>query len=102
MMSASFRPDRLSMATMAPSGTNSFSDCSLTASSMPAARNSSIVRTWKCAARGSGEPPRRRSTTKDATPWWARNMAVDRPTNPPPAITTGSSSHLAHAALLRA
>ena len=56
MMSASFRPARVSMLMIAPSGRNSFSDCALTSSSMPAARNSSIVRRWKCAARGNGDP----------------------------------------------
>ena len=81
-MSASFRPDRVSMAMMAPSGRNSSSDRARTAGSIPADLNSSIVRTWKCAARGSGDPPRRRSTASDATPCRARNVAVDRPDQP--------------------
>ena len=53
-----------------------------------------MVRTWKWAALGSGEPPRRRSMATDATPCWARNIAVDSPTKPPPAMTTGVSSRL--------
>ena len=32
---------------------------------MPAARNSSIVRRWKCAARGSADTPRNRSTASE-------------------------------------
>ena len=91
MMSASLRPESESMMTSAPSGSNSFSDCSRTSSSMPALRNISSVRMWKNAARGSGEPPRRRSTARDAMPCWARNIAMDSPIRPPPAIRTGAS-----------
>ena len=90
-MSASFCPARLSMLMIAPSGRNSRSDCRTTSSWMPAERNNSRVRTWKCAARGTGDPPRRGSTTSAAMPWWARNIAVDRPTRPPPAMITGNS-----------
>ncbi len=94
MMSASFRPAKVSMLMIAPSGRNSLSDCDFTSSSMPAARNSSIVRRWKWAARGNGDPPRSLSTTSDGTPCCARNIAVDSPTSPPPEMTTGCSPRL--------
>ena len=74
-------PDR-SMMTSAPSGSNSLKDCARTCCSMPALRNISSVRMWKNAARGSGEPPRRRSTASEGIPCWARNIAVDRPIRP--------------------
>ena len=50
---------------------------------------------WKKAARGTGEPPRRRSTASEAIPCCARNMAVERPTKPPPAKRTGTSESTA-------
>src|SRR5574342_339292 len=46
---------------------------------------------WKNAARGRGEPPRSRSIANDAMPCCARNIAVERPTRPPPANKTGAS-----------
>ena len=61
----------------------------------PRHRNISSVRRWKCAARGKADAPRSRSITVAATPCWARNIAVDNPTRPPPAIRTGASKFLA-------
>ncbi len=95
MKAASSLPARDSTATMAPSGVNSFCDCSRTRSSMPAWRNSSKVRMWKKAALGSVEGWVSRSITRLFTPRWARNMAVESPTSPPPAMITGASSPFA-------
>ncbi len=66
---------------------NSLSDCAQTSSSIPAERNSSS----QCAARGSAETPRNRSITVAATPCCARNIAVDSPNSPPPAMNTVAS-----------
>src|SRR6266480_2803929 len=95
MMSASLRPARQSIAMMAPSGTKSRADCSRMRLSIPTERNISSVRIWKNAARGSGELARRRSMVTERIPCCARNVAADRPTNPPPAIRTGASSVMA-------
>src|SRR5882762_1287384 len=99
MMSASLRPARQSIAMIAPSGTKSRADCSRTRLSIPTERNISSVRIWKKAARGSGELARRRSMVTERIPWCARNVAADRPTNPPPAIRTGAASVMARSAL---
>src|SRR5215470_13857073 len=61
---------------------------------MPADRNNSSVRMWKKAALGNCEPRWSFSIASEGMPCWARNMAVDRPTRPPPANTTGNSSSL--------
>ena len=45
---------------------------------MPAQRYISSVRTWNMAARGNGEPPRRRSMASEAMPFCARNIAAER------------------------
>ncbi len=95
MKAAISRPATDSTPTMAPSGANSFCDCSRTWSSMPAWRNSSKVRMWKKAALGTVEGRVSRSITRLCTPRWARNMAVDSPTSPPPAMITGASSTFA-------
>jgi hypothetical protein len=87
---ASFRPEIVSIAMIAPSGMKSLSDCSRMRSSIPTERNISRVRMWKYAARGSGELAFSRSMVTERTPCWARNVAADRPTNPPPAINTGA------------
>ncbi len=92
MKAASCRPDSDSTPTMAPSGVNSFSDWARTSGSSPALRNSSKVRMWKKAARGNVEAVSSRSSTSEGMPCWARNMAVDSPTRPPPAMMTGASS----------
>ncbi len=92
MKAASSFPARDSTATMAPSGSNSFSDWARTSSSIPAWRNSSKVRMWKKAALGRVEGSVSRSITRLWMPRCARNMAVDRPTRPPPAMITGASS----------
>src|ERR1700754_5186831 len=55
---------------------------------MPASRNSSSVRMWKKAARGSCEVSFSRSTTSEGIPCVARNMAVESPTSPPPEMRT--------------
>src|SRR6266480_2897847 len=95
MMSASLRPARQSIAMTAPSGAKSRADCSRMRLSIPTERNISSVRIWKNAARGSGELARRRSMVTERIPCCARNVAADRPTNPPPAIRTGASSVMA-------
>ncbi len=95
MKAASCSPARDSTATMAPSGVNSFSDWARTSSSIPAWRNSSKVRMWKKAARGRVEGSVSRSMTRLWMPLCARNMAVDRPTSPPPAMITGASTAFA-------
>src|SRR5256885_8310166 len=99
MMSASLRPARQSIAMTAPSGAKSRADCSRMRLSIPTERNISSVRIWKNAARGSGEPARRRSMGTERIPWCARNVAADRPANPPPAIRTGASSAMAESLL---
>src|SRR2546421_991826 len=68
--------------------------------SIPTERNISSVRIWKNAARGSGELAGRRSMVTERIPCCARNVAADRPTNPPPAIRTGASSVMAVSLLL--
>jgi hypothetical protein len=46
----------------------------------------------ECAARGSGDALRMRSTAIERMPCCAKNIAVDRPTSPPPAMRTGTSA----------
>ena len=60
-----------------------------TAASMPHDRTSSMVRTLTPVALGNPDSSARRSTSNDATPWWASVIAVVRPAGPAPTINTG-------------
>src|SRR5687768_10599699 len=58
--------------------------------SRPQERSSSMVRVLTPVARGSGDRPGLRSTSRDPTPPRARVTAVTRPAGPAPTITTGT------------
>ena len=73
-------------------GEELLSDCALTSSSMPGGPEQLDRAQVEVRRPGSGDPPRRRSTTIDGTPCWARNIAVESPTSPPPEMTTGCSA----------
>ena len=71
------------------------------ASSSPAERRISTVRSWKWPARGWIAVPVCRSTARQLTPCSRRNSAVDRPTRLPPTIRTSGSSLMARERLHR-
>ena len=68
------------------------SDFARTFASSPSWRSVSIVRSWKCPARGWIAVPAWRSTDNDGTPWSPSSMAVVSPTRLPPTINTGASA----------
>src|SRR5436190_3102838 len=84
-------PPRLSTDMIAPFWTNSRSAASITSSSTPASRKTSIVRWLKWAARGWIAVPACRSTRKLGTPCRPRQSAADSPTRLPPTTSTGIS-----------
>ena len=84
-------PGQLSITMSAPSGTNSFSR--LLARPRPRCRRCGTSRACACGNRG---PRQRRAAAQPldrerGMPCCARNIAVDRPIRPPPAIRTGTS-----------
>src|SRR5215211_4355375 len=81
-----------SVSTAQPSVASRSSWPGRTSSSRLQERSSSMVRVLTAVARGKGDRPGLRSTSRDPTPPPARAAAVTRPAGPAPATTTGTRS----------